>query len=124
MTMSNRKLLLFVHAVFLLAASSGYAEQELVIQDRVSVSSTLAGHVMVGSTPAAGVTVELYSSDWQMVLASTKTDTTGHFSLQKPAKGKLFYIQLSSPGLKPYRLRIRLKKHSPPELVIHLSVAE
>ena len=58
-----------------LAAQTGYATT-LVVQKEVSVSRALEGQVLVKGTdePADGVTVELRSSDWKDVLASTKTD--------------------------------------------------
>jgi len=95
------------------------------VQEKVSVSRALAGHVNVGMAqePAKGVTVELCGPDWQSVIASTKTDNDGYFSLKKPATGKLFYIRLSAPGINPSQLRVRLQKHGPPELKIHLAIA-
>ena len=96
-----------------------------VVQKQISVSRALAGHVLVRGTdePARGVTVELCTSDWKNVLASTKTDEQGHFSLEQPATGKLFYIRVSAPGMDIYQLRVRINKHATPELAIHLSVA-
>ena len=96
-----------------------------VVQKEISVSRALAGHVLVRGTdePAGGVTVELCSSDWKTVLASTKTDEKGHFSLEPPATGKLFYIRVSAPGMDIYELRVRIKKQAAQELTIRLSVA-
>jgi hypothetical protein len=55
-----------------------------VVQKQTSASRTLAGHAQIGGTdvPANGVTVELCSSNWKTVLASTKTDEKGYFSLE------------------------------------------
>lgn len=110
--------------VLLLAVGAGYST-ERVMQKKISVSRALAGQVLVRGTdePANGVTVELCTSDWKTVLASTKTDEKGHFSLEQPATGKLFYIQVSAPGMDIYELRVRIKKHAAQELTIHLSVA-
>lgn len=98
---------------------------ELVEQKETSFSRALAGHAFVWGTnePVSGVTVELCSSDWKSVLTSTKTDESGHFSLEKPANGKLFYIRLSAPGMNSYRLRVRIRAQAAPELTIRLSVA-
>jgi hypothetical protein len=95
--------LLAMGLVLLLAVGAGHSTV-LVEQKRISVSRTLSGHADVRGTnaPANGVTVELCSSDWKTVLASTKTDEKGHFSLEKPATGKLFYIRLSAPGMDIY----------------------
>jgi carboxypeptidase-like protein len=107
-----------------LAAETGYATT-LVVQKEISVSRALAGQVLVKGTdePADGVTVELRSSDWKDVLASTKTDAKGHFSLQTPKTGKLFYIRVSASGMDIYELRVRINRHSAQELAIRLSVA-
>ena len=98
---------------------------ELVTQKEISVSRALAGHVLVSGTdePASGVTIELCSSDWKTVLTSTKTDEKGHFSLEQPATGKLFYIRVSAPAMNIYELRVRIRKQAAQELTIHLSVA-
>lgn len=98
---------------------------ELIIQKEISVSRALAGHTLVCGTdePLSGATVELYSSDWKTVLASTKTDKQGHFSLQQPATGNIFYVRVSAPGMNIYQLRVRINKHATQELAIHLSIA-
>jgi len=98
---------------------------ELVIQKEISVSHALAGHALVWGTdePVSGATVELCTPDWKNVLASTKTDEKGHFSLEPQDPGKLFHIRVSAPGMNIYELRVRINKHSAQELTIHLSVA-
>jgi 5-hydroxyisourate hydrolase-like protein (transthyretin family) len=110
--------------VLLFALGTGHSTMR-VMQKKVSVSRALAGHVLVLGTdePAGGVTVELCSSDWKNVLASTKTDEKGHFSLEQSATGKLFYIRVSAPGMDIYELRVRINKHATQELTIHLSIA-
>lgn len=116
--------LLTLALVLMLAVRTGHST-ELVVQEAISVSRTLSGHAYVGFTNASanGVTVELCSSDWKTVFASTTTDEKGHFSLEKPATSKLFYIRLSAPGMDIYQLRVRIKKNAAAELTIHLSVA-
>jgi hypothetical protein len=116
----------FISVVFCLSyAGYGHAQTALIVQQKVSVSQALSGHVNAGlaQEPAKGVTVELCSPDWQTVIASAKTDDRGYFLLEKPVTGKLFYIRLSAPGINQYRLRVRIQKHGPPELTIHLSIA-
>jgi hypothetical protein len=110
--------------VLLLAVETGYSTM-LVTQKEISVSRALAGHVLVPGSdePAGGVTVELCSPDWQTVLASTKTDAQGHFSLERPATGKLFYIRVSAPGMDIYELRVRVARRVAQELTIRLPVA-
>ena len=124
MIMKNPKRLLTLGLVLFLAVGTGHSTMT-VVQKQISVSRKLAGHAEIGGTnvPANGVTVELCSSNWETVLASTKTDERGYFSLEKSATGKLFYIRLSGPGLDIYQLRVRIEKHATPELTTHLSSA-
>jgi len=119
----SKQLVLLVLVLFL-AGQTGYATT-LVVQKKISVSRALAGRVLFGpmDEPADGVTVELRSSDWKNVLASTKTDAGGRFSFEPPKRGKLFYIRVSAPGMNIYELRVRIDKHAAQELTIHLSVA-
>jgi hypothetical protein len=124
MIMKNPKRLLTLGLVLFLAVGTGHSTMT-VVQKQISVSRKLAGHAEIGGTnvPANGVTVELCSSNWKTILASTKTDERGYFSLDKSATGKLFYIRLSGPGLDIYQLRVRIEKHATPEVTIHLSSA-
>lgn len=119
-----QKLLSCLGVVFLFVVSPVNAN-ELVIQEKVSVSDGLSGNVDVMGTgePVIGAKVELYSSDWQTVLVSAATDGRGHFSLDIPTNEKLFHVQISSPGMNPYRLRVKIKKHADQGLLIHLNVA-
>jgi len=124
MTMRIPYRLVILAMVLFLAVGTGYSTT-LVMQREVSVSGALAGRVLVRGTdePARGVTVELRSSDWQTVLASTKTDEQGHFLLEQPKTGNLFYVRVSAPGMDIYELRVRIKKHAKQELTIRLSIA-
>lgn len=98
---------------------------QLVVQKEVSVSRALAGLVSVQGTDeaASGVTVELCSSGWKRVIASTKTDAKGHFSLDESGKAGLFYLRFSAPGMDIYQLRVRIDRHAARDLKVHLSVA-
>ena len=118
------KRLVLLGLLLSLVVRTGHATMR-VVQKEISVSRALAGRVLVRGTdePASGVTVELCSSDWKTVVTSTKTDENGHFSLEQPATGKLFYIRVSAPGMDIYEFRVRIQKHTAPELTIHLSVA-
>lgn len=110
--------------VLLLTVGTGYSTT-LVVLKTISVSRALSGHVLVAGTdePANGVTVELCSADWRTVFKSTKTDLQGHFLLEQPKTGKLFYIRVSAPGMDIQELRVRIKKQAAQELTIRLSVA-
>lgn len=124
MTMRILKQLVFLSLVLFLAMPTGHATT-LVVQKEISVSRALTGHVLVRGTeePANGVTFELCSADWKTVFRSTKTDEKGHFELEQPATGKLFYIRVSAPGMDIYELRVRIKKLAAKELTIRLSIA-
>jgi len=124
MIMRIFKQLIFLMLILVLGAHAANATT-LVVQKEISVSRALAGQVLVKGTDelADGVTVELRSSDWKDVLASTQTDAKGHFSLEAPKPGKLFYVRVSAPGMDIYELRVRINKHSTQELTIRLSVA-
>ncbi len=124
MTIKILKQLVLLALVLFSVGRSGYATT-LVVQKEISVSRALTGRVLVAGTdePANGVTVELRSSDWKNVLASTKTDAKGHFSLEPPKRGKLFYIRVSAPDMNIYELRVRIKKQAAQELTVRLSVA-
>lgn len=124
MTTRIPRLLVLLELVLLFVVGTGHSTT-LVVQQRISVSRALAGHayVQVSNSPADGITVELCSSDWKTVIASTKTDERGYFLLEKPATRGLFYLRLSAPGMDIYQLRVRIKKHAAKELAIYLSVA-
>ena len=119
----SKQLAILASALFL-AVQTGHATM-LVVQNEISVSRALTGHVLVKGTdePANGVTVELCSDDWKTVFKSTKTDEKGYFKLEQPATGKLFYIRVSALGMDIYELRVRIKKYEAKELAIRLSVA-
>ena len=124
--MSLKILRQFAFAVSILFLSVGTGNATVrVVQKEISVSRELAGHVLVKGTdaPAGGVLIELCNSDWKTVLASTKTDEKGYFSLEKPASGRLFYVRVSAPGMDIYELRVRIDKHAANDLTIRLSVA-
>lgn len=124
MSMKFLRQLIYSMSILFFSVGTGNATIR-VVQKEISVSRALAGHVLVKGTdaPAGGVMVELCSSGWKTVLASTKTDERGHFSLEKPASGRLYYVRVSAPGMDIYELRVRIDKHAADDLTIRLSVA-
>ena len=114
-----------VVAMALVIAPYLRAQYATVYQADVSVVPRLAGRVVGGieNVPVADARVELRSSDWKTVLKATKTDANGDFSFGAGSSGKLFYIQVSSPGFDPCRLRVRISQHAKSKLVIHLVIA-
>jgi len=105
-------------------AALAQGQTQVVVQKGVLLSRSLSGHVNIGleKVVGKGVMVELCSPDWKKVLASTKTDDNGYFSLEKPP-GNLFHLRFSSPGVNPLRVKVRLSKHTAQALSIHLSIA-
>lgn len=101
------------------------AQYVTVYQSEVSVVPKLAGRVVGGidNVAVADARVELRSSDWKTVLKTAKADANGDFSFGAGSIGKLFYIQVSSPGFDPYQLRVRISQHAKSKLVIHLVIA-
>jgi len=82
---------LIIIVFFSLVVVPGQAQTKRVMREGVQVSRSLSGHVNVGleKSPAKGITVEIRSTDWKMVLASTVTDDNDYFSFgERP--GKLF----------------------------------
>ncbi len=124
MRISNRVALLVL--LLFLTVGSAYPTSR-VVQQQVSVSRSLTGLVLVlvlgTDEPSKGATVEVCSPNWQTVLASKKTDEQGHFSLEQPAPGKLFYIRVSAPGMDIYELWVRINKHAKQDLTIRLGIA-
>ena len=124
MRMKSLRMIVTLALAISFGSKTSRAQYSTIFQEQVSISRALAGHANFGLLqPADGITVELCSSDWLTVLASTKTDKDGYFSLGKSKPGKLFYIRLSAPGVDPYELRVRIDKHGAKELHIHLENA-
>jgi hypothetical protein len=120
--MKGERLLLAVVLGVVLGAWAINANETLVVQEWVSVSQVLAGHVDVEMTdiPAKDVTVDLCSPHWETVLASTQTDDKGYFSLEAPEKADMYYLRLHAYGMNPYQLRVRLREDAPRELRIRM----
>jgi len=124
MTLRTPKQLALLILLAVLVVRHGHST-ELVFQEQISISRSLAGRVLVAATEESfqGATVELCSSDWKNVRASTTTDARGYFSLEQPRRERLFYVRVSAPGMNMYELRVRINKHATKELKIPLSIA-
>ncbi len=122
--LSNKVRIAITIICFCLSMPRSQAQNTVVTREGIVVSRALSGRVEVGTdkTPVKGATVDLCSADWKDVVASVKTDENGHFSIQHQS-GKLFYLRVSSPGLNPYRLRVRVDKRSKDDLTIRMDVA-
>jgi len=102
---------------------AGNAQSTVIEQKNVSVSRVLAGRADIAGLPAEGISVDLCTSSWKAVLATTTTDAQGRFSFETPAAGTVVYLRLSADGVNAYRLRVKIKKNGPPELRIYLNNA-
>jgi hypothetical protein len=82
------------------------------------------GHVNGGLENAAveRVVVELCTSGWKAVLASTNADDAGYFYFKTPP-GKLFYLRFFAAGFHQLQIKVRIDKHATHDLAIHLMVA-
>jgi hypothetical protein len=110
----------------ILASSVTFAHATIVIeQKKISVSQTLSGYVVVRGTeqPMDGATVEICEPGWKTVLASTKTNQAGYFSLENRGLKGVVYIRVSAPNMDIYQLRVRIQKNASPNIRVLLSVA-
>jgi hypothetical protein len=73
--------------------------------------------------PLAKVLVEEFSSDWKTLLRTTATDKHGRFSLATEQRRNIYYIQLSSPGFDPLRVRIQVDRKGGRNLELKLVIA-
>jgi len=96
----------------------------VIVQEKVSVSRVLAGHVDIGvaMVPAEGISVEARRPDGT-VLALTKTDANGFFHMDSPKASGPIHLRLSAPGVNPYELRVKISRRGQTELRIHMSNA-
>ena len=123
--MTTLKLITYTGLTWLLFVGLAEAQNVTYVLDGVLVSHSLAGHVDIGSQNVVGngVTVELCSSGWKAVLASTKTDDHGYFEFIKKPSGRIFYLQFWEPGVNRLQVKVRVSKRATHDLTIHLNVA-
>jgi hypothetical protein len=121
--MKIQKLLLLVLA-FSLAPRPGHGQYTNIELERVIVSRSLSGHVYTSGlkSPVEGATVELCGTGWDTVIASTKTDDKGFFTLKKPP-GRLFYIRVSLLNCDPLLVRVRVRRLATHHLTLLITVA-
>ncbi|HLJ76728.1 MAG TPA: hypothetical protein VKT75_04915 [Acidobacteriaceae bacterium] len=72
--------------------------------------------------PVSNVHVEECDSGWKDVLASTQTDSRGHFHLTPLGNRPLHYIKIYAPGFNIREYRVRLSKRARPELELEINV--
>jgi hypothetical protein len=106
---------------------SGFSQGAAVVQIATQFKAqTLAGIVRTGWPEAAvtGVLVEECTSDWKVVKFSTKTDETGHFSLQGHAAKGPHYLRLSGYGFNTTLIKVKISGRARDrELTLRIYVA-
>jgi hypothetical protein len=76
--------------------------------------------------PAGSLTnvlVQEFSPDWKTVLRTSATDSHGKFSLTSVQGRKIYFLQLSTPGFDPLRLRIQVDRKRGANLELKLTIA-
>ena len=74
-------------------------------------------------SPLTSVLVQEFSSDWKTVLRTSATDSHGKFSLTSVQGRKIYFLQLSTPGFDPLRLRIQVDRKRGANLELKLTIA-
>lgn len=111
-----------VAALFLPTALS--AQNQMVEISNLQLANSVSAIVQDRTGhPVPKVIVEEYDAGWKQPLRSTTSDGTGRFSFAPVTGRKIYYLQLSAPGLNPLRVRIRLVRRHRPSLTLQLVVA-
>lgn len=136
-------------AVCFFVLPSAYAQYELIIIEKPFTAHSLSGVVVdpTGS-PIPGAAVEeceapftpIEAKDAQgkpngevlhgdctkapsHVVATTETNSHGHFSLPKAKTGTIFHLHVSSPGFDPMQITVRLKFFARAGVRVRLHIA-
>jgi hypothetical protein len=107
-----------------LGLDRSHAQVTAIVQEKVSISRVLAGHLKIGieKIPAKGISVEARSADGN-VLALVKTDANGFFRMDTPKQSGIIHLRLFAPGVNPYELRVKIKRFGPSQLLIFMNYA-
>jgi hypothetical protein len=76
-----------------------------------------------GGQPAPPIMLWDCDRNPKHVMASTKTDTNGHFSFRRTRNAKVHYLHLSLDGFDPMQITVIVKRSAPSELRIQMQVA-
>lgn len=97
---------------------------ELVIIENVQYSRTLIITVTDSAdTPISHVKVEEMDAGWKHLIRSSETNTDGQFRLSSTPGRKMHYLQLSSYGFNPLRVRIAVSPQKGKDLKLEMHVA-
>lgn len=109
--------LLLLHPMWIWAQGN-----EVAIIHTPITAQHLDGTVRVDDQPVSDVHVEECDHGWKHVLASTLTDSQGHFHLTRTSTGAIHYIKIYAPGFNVGEYTVRLSRHAKPELQLRMSV--
>jgi hypothetical protein len=74
-------------------------------------------------SPLANVLVQEFSPDWKTVWRTSVTDNHGRFSLVTVKGQKIYYLQFSTPGFDPLRVRVQVDRKRGASLKLMLTIA-
>ena len=94
----------------------------LVIVQKPITAQHLDGTVRMGEQRIPDVHVEECDPAWEHILASTRTDSRGHFHLNSPSTGPIHYIKIYAPGYNIHEYKIKISKKGSSEFQLKISV--
>jgi Carboxypeptidase regulatory-like domain len=74
-------------------------------------------------SPLTNVLVQELSPDWKTVWRTSTTNNHGRFSLATVQRRKIYYLQLSTPGFDPLRVRVQVDRKRGASLKLRLMIA-
>ena|ERR1700719_90150 len=100
------------------------AQYQIVELADVQLAKSLSAVVQdpVGS-PLTNVLVQEFSPDWKTILRTSATDNHGRLSLATVQGRKIYYLQLSTPGFDPLRVRVQVDRKRGTSLKLKLMIA-
>lgn len=94
----------------------------LVIVQKPITAQHLDGTVRMAEHRIRDVHVEECDPAWKRVLASTRTDSRGHFHLNSPSPSPIHYIRIYAPGFNITEYKVKLSKKGSSELQLEITV--
>jgi hypothetical protein len=117
-----KSFVLFV--LYMALFSSAFAGVETVEIGKIQIARTLTGTVVDPSDSALpGVQVLEVSSDWQTVLRTTTTDSSGKWLLAPVPKQQVYYLRFVAYGFNPLQVRVELNRRKGRDLRFKLPIA-
>lgn len=100
------------------------AQYQIVELADVQLAKSLSAVIQdpVGS-PLPNVLVQEFTPDWKTVLRTSAADNHGRFSLATVQGRKIYYLQFSTPGFDPLRVRFQVDRKRGARLKLRLMIA-